>query len=97
MVVAVRIGFMWRCPWRLEWKRPFDHWKRTQLGPFYALTAPDEESYSCPVCDYLMSEPPTDWHICPQCGTEFNYDDETATHEQLRARWEAAGKPFMYP
>ena len=30
-------GFMWFCPWRIEWKRPFEYWYRSQLGPFYYL------------------------------------------------------------
>ena len=31
------IGFQWDCPWRIEWKRPFEWWYRTQFGPFYYL------------------------------------------------------------
>lgn len=32
-----RFGFMWNCPWRIEWRRPFEYWDRCQFGPFYAL------------------------------------------------------------
>ena len=42
----------------------------------------------CPVCCYPdLERPPVDFLICPCCGTEFEYDDTTLTHEQLRAEW----------
>ena len=42
----------------------------------------------CPVCGFRgLPAPPTDFIICPCCGTEFGYDDFTHTHEQLRAAW----------
>lgn len=45
-------------------------------------------SYQCPVCGYnKLSRPPTDYHICPCCGTEFEADDFETTYEQLRQRW----------
>lgn len=34
---AAVIGFMWNCPWRVEWKTPHEYWDRTQFGPFYYL------------------------------------------------------------
>jgi hypothetical protein len=33
----MKIGFLWHCPWRLEWKRVHEYWYRSQLGPFYIL------------------------------------------------------------
>ena len=33
----MKLGFMWNCPWRIEWRRRFEYWDRCQLGPFYAL------------------------------------------------------------
>ncbi len=44
--------------------------------------------YSCPVCGYPGLEfPPTDFEICPSCGTEFEYHDAGKTHEELRLEW----------
>lgn len=34
---TVKFGFMWSCPWRVQWKHRFEYWDRSQLGPFYAL------------------------------------------------------------
>jgi hypothetical protein len=31
------IGFLWNCPWRIEWRRRFEYWDRSQCGPFYIL------------------------------------------------------------
>ena len=45
-------------------------------------------NYTCPVCAYnRLPEPPTDYLICPSCGTEFGYTDFNATHDQLFERW----------
>jgi hypothetical protein len=33
---AVRIGFMWSCPWRLG-RSEHEYWTRYQFGPFYLL------------------------------------------------------------
>ena len=33
----MRLGFMWNCPWRIEWKKPFEYWDRYQLGSFFLL------------------------------------------------------------
>lgn len=53
--------------------------------------------YTCPVCDYdKLRENPSDqlYEICPQCGTEFGYDDFNTSHAELRQRWIAAGRVF---
>ncbi len=50
---------------------------------------------TCPVCGYdRLEDPPTDFNICPCCGTEFGYHDANFTHAQLRQRWIAAGAPW---
>lgn len=46
----MKFGFMWNCPWRVQWKRRFEYWYRTQFGPFYALhprrhDAAEDEDY----------------------------------------------------
>jgi len=41
----------------------------------------------CPVCGYGMDDPPTDFNICPSCGTEFGNHDVNSSLEQLRAAW----------
>ena len=51
----------------------------------------------CPVCGYLMAHPPTDFHICPSCGTEFGYDDSGASYEELRQHWLATGPNWWSP
>ena len=52
--------------------------------------------YTCPVCSYYpMADPPRDWNICPCCGTEFGNDDYDRTHAELRAAWEAKGRPWF--
>lgn len=44
--------------------------------------------YTCPVCGYpSMTEPPTDYYICPSCGTEFGNDDTVFTYDELRTVW----------
>jgi len=48
--------------------------------------------HTCPVCAYQqLTDPPSDYAICPCCGVEFDYDDATKSHAQLRAEWIAAG------
>jgi hypothetical protein len=61
----------------------------------------NEQSYACPVCGFHdLAEPPYDelgcptYAICPCCGTEFGYDDATAKHRELRARWVSNGMPW---
>jgi len=49
--------------------------------------------FNCPVCGYdRLSKPPSDYSICPSCGTEFGYSDagpEPAwqIHQALRKNW----------
>ncbi len=60
----------------------------------------DYPVYICPVCEYggLEEDPKTrTFEICPQCGTEFGYQDCVTSHEELRKRWIAEGKPFKHP
>jgi hypothetical protein len=45
----------------------------------------------CPVCGYLMEDPPTDYNICPSCGTEFGYHDVNSSIAELRANWLRTG------
>jgi hypothetical protein len=51
----------------------------------------------CPVCGYALAYPPTDFHICPSCGTEFGYDDSGTTYEELRSRWISSGPSWWSP
>jgi hypothetical protein len=52
--------------------------------------------YGCNVCWYkLVPFPLRDYAICPSCGTEFGVDDVAARHAELRAAWEAAGRPWF--
>src|SRR5262245_31580188 len=51
--------------------------------------------FLCPVCGYPeLALPPTDFTICPSCGTEFGNDDFTVSVETLRTRWLTAGAPW---
>jgi hypothetical protein len=52
--------------------------------------------FICPVCDWpnLREKPDCSFEICPQCGTEFGYDDAGASHADLRAEWVAGGRKF---
>lgn len=53
--------------------------------------------YRCPVCMYdALPYPPTDYHICPCCGTEFGNDDEDFSHEQLREMWITSGAHWFF-
>lgn len=47
--------------------------------------------YICPVCGYWLDDPPSDFNICPSCGTEFGYHDRNASLESLRAAWLRGG------
>jgi hypothetical protein len=58
-----------------------------------------DRTFACPVCGFAgLDEAAYDeqgnasFGICPCCGTEFGYDDATAGHAELRARWIQAGK-----
>jgi hypothetical protein len=51
--------------------------------------------YTCPVCGYdQLSDPPSDWEICPCCDTFFGYSDRGRSHAVLRAAWVAEGMPW---
>jgi hypothetical protein len=43
-----------------------------------------------------MQDPPRDYNICECCGTEFGNDDESVSHEELRARWVAGGARWFF-
>jgi hypothetical protein len=45
----------------------------------------------CPVCGYGMEYPPSDYNICPSCGTEFGVNDVNSTIPDLRKAWLATG------
>ena len=45
----------------------------------------------CPVCGYGMEDPPSDFNICPCCGTEFGYHDVNTSTNTLRAAWLRGG------
>lgn len=48
--------------------------------------------YTCPVCGYSeLRHSPSDYTICPSCGTEFGYSDFATRHDELRRVWIAAG------
>jgi hypothetical protein len=51
----------------------------------------------CPVCGYHMAYPPSDYHICPSCGTEFGYDDAGRSHVELRKLWLLTGPKWWSP
>ncbi|MGC2287393.1 MAG: hypothetical protein WA542_19230 [Candidatus Acidiferrum sp.] len=54
-------------------------------------------NYRCPVCGFAsLPYPPTDYHICPCCSTEFGSDDADYTHEQLREMWVAGGAAWFF-
>jgi hypothetical protein len=46
-----------------------------------------QSGYNCTVCGFLMEHPPTNFNICPSCGTEFGNDDLDWTIGQLRQAW----------
>ncbi len=61
-----------------------------------AMEAANADTFTCPVCAYdALIRPPCDYMICPCCGTEFGYDDFSATHEELCAEWLAKGAPWF--
>lgn len=52
--------------------------------------------YVCPVCAFdKMRGAPRNHEICPQCGTQFDYDDATKSHAELHAEWVAKGSPWF--
>src|ERR1700676_2960496 len=53
-------------------------------------------NFSCPVCFYdRLPYPPRDYHICPCCGTEFENDDASVSHEELLHRWIREGAKWF--
>src|SRR2546421_11552015 len=40
--------------------------------------------------------PPSDYHVCPCCGTEFGTDDEDLSHQQLREMWLGSGARWFF-
>lgn len=53
--------------------------------------------YRCPVCGYpSLPYPPSDYHICPCCSTEFANDDADYSHQQLREMWVAGGALWFF-
>jgi hypothetical protein len=63
---------------------------------FTAQETQGERRYPCPVCDFEMHGPASGYNICPQCGTEFENDDETTSHSELRQRWIDGGRRFWW-
>jgi hypothetical protein len=43
-----------------------------------------------------MPYPPTDYDICPCCGTEFGNDDVDRTYGELLIAWIADGTQWFY-
>lgn len=51
----------------------------------------------CPVCYYPeMPYAAQEYNICPCCGTEFENDDRTTSHAQLRAFWIGSGARWFF-
>jgi hypothetical protein len=44
-----------------------------------------------------MANPPSDYHICPSCGTEFGYDDAGRSYAELRTNWLRGGAKWWSP
>jgi len=42
-----------------------------------------------------MADPPTDYNICPSCGTEFGADDVDLSYVELRMEWVRRGAPWF--
>lgn len=49
------------------------------------------DNNTCPVCGFMMQEPPRDYNICPCCGTEFGHHDLNASIADLRKNWLKGG------
>jgi hypothetical protein len=68
------------------------------------MTRVETGSYMCPVCGFVgLTEPPYDesgagsYEICPSCGFEFGFDDQSEgrTFEEYRAEWIAGGAKWF--
>lgn len=60
------------------------------------------QTHICPVCEFSMLHPASDYNICERCGTEFGADDDEQETKEvqwaaLRARWIAGGSKFFSP
>src|SRR5260221_2486348 len=52
---------------------------------------------TCPVCAYArLPYPPSDYNICPCCGTEFGNDDAIVSHDELRRTWIRGGANWFF-
>lgn len=60
-------------------------------------------NHACPVCGWPeLREPPRNeeggasYEICPCCGFEFGFDDDSEglSYAMARARWREAGMPW---
>ncbi len=53
--------------------------------------------YRCPVCMFpSLPYPPSNYHICPCCSTEFGNDDADFSHDQLRGMWIDNGAHWFF-
>ncbi len=53
--------------------------------------------FTCPVCFFSeMPDAPSDYNICPCCGTEFGFDDEFRSFADLRHQWIAQGARWFF-
>jgi hypothetical protein len=53
--------------------------------------------YRCPVCMFAsLPYPPTNYHICPCCSTEFGNDNADFSSHQLREMWIAGGAHWFF-
>lgn len=51
------------------------------------------EKYTCFICGFNeLDSPPTNYSICPACGTEFGYDDGVPHNvPETREKWFKSG------
>ena len=73
---------------------------------FTHMSPAEETSFQCPVCGYgALKEAPYDssgsgsFEICPCCGFEFGYDDQSEgkSHADYRKDWLAKGAEWFMP
>jgi hypothetical protein len=68
-----------------------------QILTIFGDVAEVEDMFKCPVCGYnSLRKPPENHEICPSCGTQFGYTDETPeplalAHTRLRRNWISNG------
>lgn len=63
----------------------------------YILNGVCEVKHLCPVCGYYMEDTPSDYNICPSCGTEFGLHDVNSSIGDLRAMWLRNGAHWWSP